>query len=106
MGRGAIHEAVGRSCRDGFEVQGGMPLEVRAAGPLASAAPTRTILPALLGVPVRLLRRPAPAATGAAMAALSATGALASLANAGGRWVEPYLSAPLRPDRALVDVYR
>lgn len=91
----AIYEATARSCRNGFERDGGLPAEVRITGTLAATTIAQAILAVQLDVPIRLLQRPVPAAAGAALCALRAVGAIETLPGATASWVERFLDPPL-----------
>jgi sugar (pentulose or hexulose) kinase len=71
-----------------------------AGSPLA-----REILAACLDVPVRSLRRVAPAAAGAALTAALALGLYHDLSAADADWVRPYLGPPLTVDPTLHAIY-
>lgn len=91
----AIHEAIARSCRAGFEAGGLVPDEVRLAGRAARNAGVRAAIARAFEVPTQFVRRPAPAATGAALCALQTISEADDVAGAD--WVEPFLE-PLACD--------
>jgi len=101
----AIHEAVGLDARTRYAALGQRPLEVRLMDEGAGSPLTREILAACLDVPVRPLRRGAPAAAGAALTAALGLGLYRDLGAADADWVLPHLGAALPVDATLRATY-
>jgi erythritol kinase len=101
----AAYEAIGTAASEALAGdRSGLDL-ILVAGDLAASQTFRQIFAASLGLPLRQLLREAPVATGAAMVAAAASGAIPDLTAATGRWVEPYLAPAQAADPALAEIY-
>jgi erythritol kinase len=101
----ATHEVVGLDARVRYAAIGQRPREIRLIDDGAGSLLAREILAACLDVPVRSLRRGAPAATGAALTAALGLGLYHDLSAADADWVLPYLGPPLPVDPTLRAIY-
>jgi len=99
------HEAVGLGARARHAALGQRPREVRLMDEGAGSPLAREILAACLDVPLRLLRREASAAAGAALTAALALGLYRDLGAAEADWVLPHLGPPLPVDPTLRAIY-
>lgn len=97
----AILESTGYAIRAAYDGRAEPLQELRITGRVGKSALQRRIIAACIDAPVRRLMRPAPAAAGAAMAALRAEGH----EPAADGWILGQLSEPELPDPALVDRY-
>ncbi|MCE3246661.1 MAG: carbohydrate kinase [Geminicoccaceae bacterium] len=101
----ATQEALGREARACYAALGPPPREIRISDAEDPSALAREILGACLEIPVRPLRRTAPAAAGAALAAALALGLYPDPDAAAADWVAPHLGPPLPVDPTLHAVY-
>lgn len=102
--RGA-YEGLAFAARDGHAALGDAPDEIRIGGALAVRPIARQILAASLCSPVRISRRPDPAAVGAALTAAVSLGQYANVTGALAEWVTPYLDPPEPVDPDLARCY-
>jgi erythritol kinase len=101
----AAQEALGREARACYAALGPPPREIRISDAEDSSPLAREILGACLEAPVRPLRRTAPAAAGAALAAALALGLYPDADAAAADWVAPHLGPPLPVDPTIRAVY-
>lgn len=101
----ATHEGVGLAARACYAALGRWPPEVRLMDEGAGSPLAREIFAACLDVPVRPLRRGAPAVAGAALTAAFGLGLYRDLSAADADWVLPHLGPPLPADPTLCAIY-
>jgi len=101
----AIYEGEGLAARACYQALGGKPDEIRVTDDGAASPLARQVLAACVDAPLRVLRREAPAAAGAALIAAVALAHYRDLAEASRDWVGPHLGAPEPVDPDLRRAY-
>jgi erythritol kinase (D-erythritol 1-phosphate-forming) len=101
----SIYEGQGHAARACYGALGGKLEEIRVTGDGAASPLARQVLAACVDAPVRVLRRDAPAAAGAALITAVALGHYRDLAAASRDWVGRHLLDPEPVDRGLRSVY-
>jgi erythritol kinase (D-erythritol 1-phosphate-forming) len=101
----SVYEGVAFAARDGHEVLGSAPEEIRVAARPALDPLLRRILAACFDRPLRSCTRRDPAASGAAIVAAVALGRYTDAGEATADWVEPYLTNPEAPEPELAAAY-
>lgn len=104
LARACLEEA-GYAARDVFQRLAQSPREIRVAGDLAADPIVRLSVAARLQVPVRSSSRADATTAGAGLFAALTLGLGGPKADAGTRWVAPYLREPEPPDPALIQAY-
>jgi erythritol kinase (D-erythritol 1-phosphate-forming) len=101
----SVYEGVAFAARDGHEVLGSAPEEIRVAGTPVLDPVLRRILAASFDRPLRRCTRKDPAGCGATIVAAVALGEYRHVREALADWVEPYFAEPEPPDPELAAVY-
>jgi erythritol kinase len=96
----AVVEGLAYAARDCHQAMGGIAGEIRLTGGAARSGTVRAIHAAVLGEPVRRVRRDEAGALGAAMIAATSAGVFGDMAAAIAAWVTPMLDPAETPDPA------
>jgi erythritol kinase len=102
----SVYEGLAFAALDCYLATGSVPREVRLGGGAARSKAVRSILAAMLGVPVRTLSREETGAAGAVMMATVSIGLYDDMASCAERWITPALGPTTPPDPDLSRLYR
>ena len=102
----SIFEGLCLATKDCYQIIGKPPAEIRLIGGAAKSQALRSLLAAMLHIPIRAVNRKEAGATGAAMIAAVSLGIYPNLQDCVKKWIMPCLGKLEQPDPALTQIYQ